>query len=158
MKGMAVDNRFSGSVLSRLGHAEKPDLASCDALAAQCFDALPDPIKIMNAQGGIAFYNRAAFKYFGPRIAWAHLPHERDPLFHHEDLDVRRKARDKAFRLAVPVCVELRAIRYDYVARWHAFNITPLFDAGQTVTGVLIRMTDIENEPRHPIPPRLAKH
>ncbi len=147
MNDAATGARLSRTVLSELRHAGKPDLASCDALAAQCFDALPNPIKIMNAAEHIVFYNRAAFQYFGPRVAWARSPGECDQLFHHEDHIARRQAREKVLKHGVPLRIDLRAIRFDYVPIWHEFDLTPLFDASQKVTGVLVRMTNIE-EPR----------
>ena len=37
----------------------------------------------------------------------------------------------------------MRTIRHDYMARWHMFHLTPLFDKASAITGLLITMTDI---------------
>ena len=116
-----------------------------ESTLAQCFDALPSPIAMTNASGLITFYNRAAFQYYGPRIAWAKTPAERDPLFHPNDLPRRRAARDRVLRQGERVRVELRALRVDYRHRWHLFDLTPLFDAAARVFGMLIVMTDIHD-------------
>ena len=73
----------------------------------------------------------------------ARLPHERDELFHQDDLEARTQAREKVLRHGIAVRVDLRAIRFDYEPRWHAYELTPLFDKFQLVTGILVRMTEI---------------
>lgn len=115
------------------------------SLLAQCFDAMPSPIKTMNKTGLITFYNRAAFQYFGPRIAWARSPAERDSLFHPNDLPRRKAARERVLHHGESIRVELRAMRFDYCYRWHAFDLTPLFAAASTVSGLLVVMTDIHD-------------
>ena len=148
MNDAFIGGGFSASTLLDMNRDDAPDLVFRDTLAAQCFDALPSVIKIMNAAGRIVFYNRAAFQYYGPRIAWARWPHECDDLFHGDDQEARRLAREKVFRLGVGVRVDLRTIRFDYTPRWHEFDLTPLFDSRQLVAGILIRMTDIQDRRR----------
>ncbi len=153
MNDAAIGGGLPASVMLDMNREGAPDLVSCATFATQCFDALPNVIKIMNAAGRIVFYNRAAFQYYGPRIAWARLPHECDDLFHRDDQAARRLAREKVFRLGVGVRVDLRTIRFDYTPRWHEFDHTPLFDSRQLVAGILIRMTDIQDRPRETAAP-----
>lgn len=146
MTGKAVGDRFPGALLSGMGRTGAPGFAACDTLTAQCLDAMPILIKIVNTMNRIVFYNRAAYQYFGPRIAWARSPPESDELFHLDDRETKRLSKEKVLRRGLAVRVDLRAIRFDYVARWHAFDATPLFDTSQMVTGMLIRMTDIQDQ------------
>ncbi len=116
-----------------------------DRLMAQCLDALPELIEMTDARGQAVFFNRAAFQYFGPGIVW---PKEQDRLCHPDDHEARREARDKVLRRGVRARVAWRAVRFDYTPRWHLCDLTPLFDQRALVTGMLIRMTDFQDQPR----------
>jgi hypothetical protein len=148
MDDQASRDRHPAAVLSELGCPRGPALEYCDTLLAQCFDAMPYGVKVMNAAAKVVFYNRAAYEYFGPRIVWARLPHERDHLFHPDDLPARCAARERVLRDGLSVRVPVRAIRYDYTMHWYTFDLTPLFDKASMVTGALVRMSEMPDPDR----------
>ncbi len=118
----------------------------CDPLMTQCLDALPEMIMVLNAAGKVIFHNRAAFQYFGPCLAWALWPEDRRELFHANDIHTRREARETVLRHGVTARGLVRPIRYDYMPRWHTYQLTPLFDARALVTGLMVRMADIHDQ------------
>jgi PAS domain S-box-containing protein len=133
---------------SNPGSATKMDVTDYGFLMAQVLDAISDMIIVMNADGRMLFCNRAAYQFHGPGLTLAKLPHEKDCLYHQDDQGIWRTATEQVLRNGVNVKVVLRAVRYDYSPRWHAFNITPLFDKTSRAIAVLIRMTDIHDHYR----------
>ena len=120
-------------------------MAFCDTLMAQCFDALPVMLWVMNPKGGVIFYNRATYQYYGPGIAAALHGGQSGPLFHPHDAEAREAARRRALRTGLDVHVDLRAIRYDYMPRWHEMRLKPLFNKAPVIAGLLVTMTDIHD-------------
>lgn len=155
MRPSVAGERFLASWVSASGYVGSPDVDLCDTLMAQCLDALPLAIWITNAGGGIAFYNRAAYRYYGPRIA---LPGAPGHLFHHDDFDTSQAAGRRAVRTGLSIGLDVRALRYDHTPFWHALHFTPLFGKTSMVNGLLTTMTGIDGprdaeKPRDPFDP-----
>ena len=146
MSRAMTGNRFLSSLIVDVCPTSVAGIDYYEALLTQCLDALPVKINLSNADGAIAHFNRASYEYHGPRIAWSGLSYERNGLFHDDDIDVARSAQTKALRSGLSVQIELRAIRFDYLPRWHACMFTPLFNKAQSVSGVLVTMSDIHDQ------------
>jgi len=132
----------------RVGRDEggKPDPAVPDVVMAQCLDALPEAIFVLNPTGKTVFFNRAAYRYFGPGIDWSRSPEERDHLFHPDDRGPRREARERALKQGLRTRHSVRAVRIDYAPRWQSVELTPLFDRNAMIIGAVVRMTDIHEQ------------
>ena len=145
MSASIAGDRFLTALLLEAGHAGSPEVTLCDTLMAQCLDALPVMLWVANAKGDVVFYNRATYQYYGPSIAPARPGGRAEALFHRDDSERRRAAHRRVLRTGLDVHVDLRAIRHDYMPRWHALRMKPLFGGTPMVAGLLITMTDIHD-------------
>ena len=123
-----------------------PDLLAPGRLMAQCLDAMPDAIIVTNAAGDTVFFNRAALRFFGPRVTFAVSAADREEFYHPDDYLAGQEVRNEVLRQGGGASVMIRAIRFDYAQRWHQMDLTPLFGRNARVTGVLARMTDIHDQ------------
>jgi PAS domain-containing protein len=130
-------------MMSALAGAARGDVDFFERLMGQCFDAMPGMILMLDKDGGTVFCNRAAHRYFGPRVTLSRGPEERDALFHPDDRAAGHAALRRALREGISLTVPLRAMRYDYTMHWHDFEVTPLFDQLARTAALLVRTAPI---------------
>ena len=116
-----------------------------ERIMSQCLDAMPEIVLIVNRDGRSVFWNRAAHDYFGPRVAQARWPHERDALFHPDDRAARHAARHRALREGVALTLPLRAMRFDHTMHQHDFVVTPLYDSVARTVALLVISTPADD-------------
>ena len=143
-----IGNQILRSLLSGCDVPVTGEMELCDQLAAQCLDALPVMLMVLGPRSESVFFNRAAYCYFGPQLAWVKTLAQREQLVHSDDLDAKRATLEKMRQTGQNVSVDLRVIRADYAPRWHRLHITPLFDKIARIVGSLVTAIDIHEHYR----------
>src|SRR5438874_1683423 len=111
-------------------------------------DAIPQAIIVLSPEGRPLYTNRAALEYTGLSLEKLRAEDYRARIFHPEDLERLREARQSALSRPVPFSHEQRALGKDGRYRWFLICYNPLLDADGRIVRWYATGTDIDDRKR----------
>src|SRR6266404_4741369 len=111
-------------------------------------DAIPQAIIVLSPEGRPLYTNRAALEYTGLSLEEVRAEDYRARIFHPEDLERLREARQSTLSRPVPFSHEQRALGKDGRYRWFLICYNPLLDADGRIVRWYATGTDIDDRKR----------
>jgi len=111
----------------------------------QLIDIVPQYMCVDGADGNVLYANDRLLDYFGLTLEEAQASNFRTRVFHPEDLDRLRLAREDAISRGVSWEVEARILRKDGQYRWFLIRFNPLRDEQGNIVRWYAAGTDIED-------------
>jgi len=111
-------------------------------------DAIPQAIIVLSPEGRPLYTNRAALEYTGLSLEEVRAEDYRARIFHPEDLERLREARQSALSRPVPFSHEQRALGKDGRYRWFFICYNPLLDGEGRIVRWYATGTDIDDRKR----------
>ena len=108
-------------------------------------DAVAQTIVVLNPDGRVTYANRVALEYMGLSLDDVRADDFRGRVFHPDDVQRVRKAREKGLSGTVPFENEQRALGKDGKYRWFLIRYNPLVDESGKVIRWYATGTDIED-------------
>jgi PAS domain S-box-containing protein len=108
-------------------------------------DAVAQTIVVLNPDGRVTYANRVALEYMGLSLDDVRADDFRARVFHPEDVQRVREAREKGLSGTVPFENEQRALGKDGKYRWFLIRYNPLVDESGKVIRWYATGTDIED-------------
>jgi formate hydrogenlyase transcriptional activator len=108
-------------------------------------DLIPQTIVVLNPDGKAIYANRVALEYTGLSLDEVRADNFRDRVFHPEDIQRLREARQKGLSGTVPFEDEQRALGKDGKYRWFLIRYNPLLDERKNVLRWYATGTDIQD-------------
>jgi formate hydrogenlyase transcriptional activator len=128
---------------SRADSQEK--LRQDEAELRRIVDLIAQTIVVLNPAGKAIYANRVTLEYTGLSLDEVRADNFRDRVFHPEDIQRLREARDKGLSGAVPFENEQRALGKDGKYRWFLVRYNPLLDEKGNVLRWYATGTDIQD-------------
>jgi formate hydrogenlyase transcriptional activator len=128
---------------SRVDSQEK--LRQDEAELRRIVDLIAQTIVVLNPAGKAIYANRVTLEYTGLSLDEVRADNFRDRVFHPEDIQRLREARDKGLSGAVPFENEQRALGKDGKYRWFLVRYNPLLDEKGNVLRWYATGTDIQD-------------
>jgi len=111
----------------------------------QLIDVVPQYMCVDRTDGSVLYANDRLLDYFGLTLEEAQANDFRTRVFHPEDLDRARLAREDAIARGVSWEVEARILRKDGQYRWFLIRFNPLRDEQGNIVRWYAAGTDIED-------------
>src|SRR6516225_2065718 len=111
----------------------------------QLIDVVPQYMCVDGTDGNVLYANDRLLDYFGLTLEEAQASNFRTRVFHPEDLDRVRLAREDAISRGVSWEVEARILRKDGQYRWFLIRFNPLRDEQGNIVRWYAAGTDIED-------------
>src|SRR5215813_8478702 len=111
----------------------------------QIVDLIPQTIVVLNPEGKAVYANRVALEYTGLSLDEVRADGFRERVFHPEDVQRLREARQKALSGTVPFETEQRALGKNGKYRWFLIRYNPLLDERGGVLRWYATGTDIQD-------------
>jgi formate hydrogenlyase transcriptional activator len=108
-------------------------------------DAVAQTIVVLNPDGRVTYANRVALEYMGLSLDDVRADDFRARVFHPDDMQRVREAREKGLSGTVPFENEQRALGKDGKYRWFLIRYNPLLDESGRVIRWYATGTDIED-------------
>ena len=108
-------------------------------------DLIPQTIVVLNPNGKAIYANRVALEYTGLSLDEVRADNFRDRVFHPEDIQRLREARQKGLSGTVPFENEQRVLGKDGKYRWFLIRYNPLLDERKNVLRWYATGTDIQD-------------
>jgi formate hydrogenlyase transcriptional activator len=108
-------------------------------------DLIPQTIVVLNPEGKAVYANRVALEYMGLSLDEVRADGFRERVFHPEDVQRLREARQKGFSGTVPFENEQRALGKNGKYRWFLIRYNPLLDERGNVVRWYATGTDIQD-------------
>ncbi len=108
-------------------------------------DAVAQTIIVLNPDGRVIYANRVALEYMGLSLDDVRADDFRVRVFHSDDVQRVRKAREKGLSGTVPFENEQRALGKDGKYRWFLIHYNPLLDESGKVIRWYATGTDIDD-------------
>jgi PAS domain S-box-containing protein len=123
----------------------EPKLLPDEQELQRIFDLIPQTIVVLNPNGKAIYANRVALEYTGLSLHEVRAGNFRDRVFHPEDIQRLREARQKGLSGTVPFENEQRALGKDGQYRWFLIRYNPLLDERKNVLRWYATGTDIQD-------------
>jgi formate hydrogenlyase transcriptional activator len=123
----------------------EPNLLPDEQELRRIIDLIPQTIVVLNPNGRAIYANRVALEYTGLSLDELRADNFRDRVFHPEDLQRLREARQKGLSGTVPFENEQRALGKDGKYRWFLIRYNPLLDERKNVLRWYATGTDIQD-------------
>jgi PAS domain S-box-containing protein len=123
----------------------EPKLLPDEQELQRIFDLIPQTIVVLNPNGKAIYANRVALEYTGLSLHEVRADNFRDRVFHPEDIQRLREARQKGLSGTVPFENEQRALGKDGQYRWFLIRYNPLLDERKNVLRWYATGTDIQD-------------
>ena len=123
----------------------EPKLLPDEQELRRIIDLIPQTIVVLNPDGKAIYANRVALEYTGLSLDELRADNFRDRVFHPEDIQRLRKARQKGLSGTVPFENEQRALGKDGKYRWFLIRYNPLLDERKNVLRWYATGTDIQD-------------
>jgi formate hydrogenlyase transcriptional activator len=107
-------------------------------------DAVANAIVVLNPDGKVTFANRVALDYLGLSLEEVRADGFRTRVFHPDDIQRVKEAREKGLSGTAPFQNEQRALGKDGTYRWFLIRYNPLVDESGKVIRWYATGTDIE--------------
>ena len=140
---IAIEGERSQAALTRAFE----EITKSEAELRAIIDAIPQLIVAIGADGAFLYANQAVVDYTGLTTEDVRSGSLRE-VFHPEDFERLRDARDAAISRGVPFEDERRVRRRDGQYRWHLIHYNPLRDEAGNVIRWYATGTDIEDRRR----------
>ena len=135
-----------GSVLHwYLAGTDIEELKKAERELRQLIDVVPQYMCVDGTEGNVLYANDRLLDYFGLTLEEAQADNFRTRVFHPEDLDRVRLAREDAISRGVSWEVEARILRKDGQYRWFLIRFNPLRDEHGEIVRWYAAGTDIED-------------
>jgi formate hydrogenlyase transcriptional activator len=121
------------------------NLRQDEAELRRIVDLIAQTIVVLNPAGKAIYANRVTLEYTGLSLDEVRADNFRDRVFHPEDIQRLREARDKGLSGAVPFENEQRALGKDGKYRWFLVRYNPLLDEKGNVLRWYATGTDIQD-------------
>jgi len=123
----------------------EPKLLPDEQELRRIIDLIPQTIVVLNPDGKAIYANRVALEYTGLSLDELRADNFRDRVFHPEDIQRLREARQKGLSGTVPFENEQRALSKDGKYRWFLIRYNPLLDERKNVLRWYATGTDIQD-------------
>jgi len=123
----------------------EPKLLPDEQELRRIIDLIPQTIVVLNPDGKAIYANRVALEYTGLSLDELRADNFRDRVFHPEDIQRLREARQKGLSGTVPFENEQRALGKDGKYRWFLIRYNPLLDERKNVLRWYATGTDIQD-------------
>ncbi len=123
----------------------EPKLVPDEQELRRIIDLIPQTIVVLNPDGKAIYANRVALEYTGLSLDELRADNFRDRVFHPEDIQRLREARQKGLSGTVPFENEQRALGKDGKYRWFLIRYNPLLDERKNVLRWYATGTDIQD-------------
>jgi len=123
----------------------EPKLLPDEQELQRIIDLIPQTIVVLNPNGKAIYANRVALEYTGLSLHEVRADNFRDRVFHPEDIQRLREARQKGLSGTVPFENEQRALGKDGQYRWFLIRYNPLLDERKNVLRWYATGTDIQD-------------
>src|ERR1700732_3171782 len=123
----------------------EPKLLPDEQELRRIIDLIPQTIVVLNPSGKAIYANRVALEYTGLSLDEVRADNFRDRVFHPEDIQRLREARQKGLSGTVPFETEQRALGKDGKYRWFLIRYNPLLDERKNVLRWYATGTDIQD-------------
>ena len=124
------------------------DRKNAEGEAKRILDAIPQTIVVLDPEGKTVSANRASLDYHGLTLDQIAGRDARKLIFHADDVERLKEARELALARGVPFSLEWRARRHDGQYRWYLIQYNPLRDEGGRVLHWYATGTDIDERKR----------
>ncbi len=123
----------------------KPKLLQDEQELRRIIDLIPQTIVVLNPDGTAIYANRVALEYTGLSLDEVRADNFRDRVFHPEDVQRFREARQKSLSGTVPFENEQRVLGKNGKYRWFLIRYNPLLDERRNVLRWYATGTDIQD-------------
>ncbi|MGC1298563.1 MAG: PAS domain S-box protein, partial [Alloacidobacterium sp.] len=123
----------------------EPNLLPDEQELRRIIDLIPQTIVVLNPNGKAIYANRVALEYTGLSLDEVRTDNFRDRVFHTEDIQRLREARQKGLSGTVPFENEQRALGKDGKYRWFLIRYNPLLDERGNALRWYATGTDIQD-------------
>ena len=142
--GIGTQKGIRATDIEDLKRAEA-DLCQDEVELGRIVDLIPQTIVVLNPEGKAVYANRVALEYMGLSLDEVRANGFRDRMFHPEDVQRLREARQKGFSGRVPFETEERALGKNGKYRWFLVRYNPLLDERGNVVRWYATGTDIQD-------------
>src|SRR5215469_5635087 len=142
--GIGTQKGIRATDIEDLKRAEA-DLCQDEVELGRIVDLIPQTIVVLNPEGKAVYANRVALEYMGLSLDEVRANGFRDGMFHPEDVQRLREARQKGFSGRVPFETEERALGKNAKYRWFLVRYNPLLDERGNVVRWYATGTDIQD-------------
>src|SRR5260370_24050232 len=123
----------------------KPKLLPDEQELRRIIDLIPQTIVVLNPDGTAIYANRVALEYTGLSLDEVRADNFRDRVFHPEDVQRFREARQKSLSGTVPFENEQRVLGKNGKYRWFLIRYNPLLDERRNGLRWYATGTDIQD-------------
>ena len=123
----------------------EPKLLPDEHELRRIIDLIPQTIVVLNPNGKAIYANHVALEYTGLSLDEVRADNFRDRVFHPEDIQRLREARQNGLSGTVPFENEQRALGKDGKYRWFLIRYNPLLDERKNVLRWYATGTDIQD-------------
>ena len=123
----------------------EPKLLPDEQDLGRIVDLVAQTIVVLNPAGKAIYANRVVLEYTGLSLDEVRADNFRDRVFHPEDIQSLREARQKGLSGTVPFENEQRALGKDGKYRWFLVRYNPLLDERKNVLRWYATGTDIQD-------------
>src|SRR5260370_20635404 len=123
----------------------KPKLLQDEQELRRIIDLIPQTIVVLNPDGTAIYANRVALEYTGLSLDEVRADNFRDRVFHPEDVQRFREARQKSLSGTVPFENEQRVLGKNGKYRWFLIRYNPLLDERRNGLRWYATGTDIQD-------------
>jgi formate hydrogenlyase transcriptional activator len=139
--GIAIERQRSQEAL----HNAFDTIRKSEEELRRMIDAVAQTIVVLNPDGRVTYANRAALEYMGLSLDEVRSEDFRARIFHPEDVQRVREAREQGLSSTSPFENEQRALGTDGKYRWFLIRYNPLFDESGKVIRWYATGTDIHD-------------
>jgi formate hydrogenlyase transcriptional activator len=139
--GIAIERNRSQAALQQAFE----EVRKSEGQLRQITDAIPQTIVVLGPDGSVVYVNRTVLDYTGLTSDEVMESDFRERVFHREDLERLREARQTGFSSELPWENEVRVRRNDGKYRWFLIRYNPLFDGHGRLIRWCAAGTDIDD-------------
>jgi PAS domain S-box-containing protein len=142
--GITTQKGVRATAIEDLKRAEA-DLCQDEQELRRIVDLIPQTIVVLNPDGKAIYANRVTLEYTGLSLDEVRADNFRDRVFHSEDVQRLRGARQKGLSGTVPFENEQRALGKNGKYRWFLIRYNPLLDERGSVLRWYATGTDVQD-------------